>query len=104
MQKKKLKKRIQIENATAFKLEYYTGDSELKVKEFNSYKSMEQFHNRQTDFLYIDCNRYAFVNEEWHRFIKLSSPIVFQQELDFINKIFNEVIEVKNLQNKKCEE
>ena len=42
MQKKKFKKRIQIENATAFKLEYYTGDSELKVKEFNSYKSMER--------------------------------------------------------------
>ena len=65
---------------------------------------MEQFHNRQTDFLYIDCNRYAFVNEEWHRFIKLISPIIFQQELEFINKSFNEIIEVKNLQNKKCEE
>ena len=104
MQKKKLKKRIQIENATAFKLEYYTGDSELKVKEFNSYKSMEQFHNRQTDFLYIDCNRYAFVNGEWHRFIKLISPIIFQQELEFINKSFNEIIEVKNLQNFKNEE
>ena len=48
--------------------------------------------------------KYAFVNEEWHRFIKLSSPIVFQQELDFINKIFNEVIEVKNLQNNINEE
>ena len=47
---------------------------------------------------------YAFVNEEWHRFIKFSSPIVFQQELDFINKIFNEVIEVKNLQNNINEE
>ena len=104
MQKKKLKKRIQIENATAFKLEFFDGGSELKSKEFNSYKSMEQFHNRQTDFLYIDCKRYAFVNGEWHRFIKLTSPIVFQKELDFINKIFNEVIEVKNLQNKKCEE
>lgn len=98
------KKKIRIENATAFKLEYYKGDSELKVKEFNSYKSMEQFHNRQTDFLYIDCNRYAFVNGEWHRFIKLISPIIFQQELEFINKSFNEIIEVKNLQNKKCEE
>jgi hypothetical protein len=31
-------------------------------------------------------------------------PIVFQKELDFINKIFNEVIEVKNLQNNINEE
>lgn len=65
---------------------------------------MELFHNRHTAFLYIDCNRYAFVNGEWHRFIKLASPIVVQKELDFINKIFNESVEVKNLQNKNYEE
>lgn len=52
MQKEKFRKRIQIENATAFKLEFFDGGSELRSKEFNSYKSMEQFHNRQADFLY----------------------------------------------------
>ena len=100
----KYKKKLRIENATSFKLEYYDDSNELKTKTFKSYKLMEQFHNRQTDFLYIDCKRYAFVNGEWHRFIKLTSPIVFQKELDFINKIFNEVIEVKNLQNNINEE
>ena len=100
----KYKKKLRIENATSFKLEYSEDGNELKTKTFKSYKLMEQFHNRQTDFLYIDCKRYAFVNGEWHRFIKLTSPIVFQKELDFINKIFNEVIEVKNLQNNINEE
>ena len=101
---KTFRKKIKIENAEAFKLEYYEGESELKSKEFTSYKAMEQFHNRQTDFMYLDLNRYAFVNNKWQRFIKLQSPFVFQQELDFINKIFNEKVEVENLQNFKSEE
>lgn len=96
---KKFKKRINIDNAEAFKLEYYEGGTELKTKEFASYKAMEQFHGRQTDFMYLDINRYAFVNEEWHRFLKLRSPFVFEAELDFITKTFNEKFEVKNLQN-----
>ena len=101
---KKFKKRINIENATAFKLEYLEGNNELKSKEFKTVKAMEQFHSRQTDFMYIDLHRYAFVDKKWHRFIKLRSPFVFQQELDFINKIFNENIEVENLQNLENEE
>ncbi len=100
---KKFKKRLNIENATSFKLEYLDG-KDLKSKEFNTYKAMEQFHNRQTDFMYLDLHRYAFVNNKWHRFIKLRSPFVFQQEVDFINKIFNENIEVENLQNFSNEE
>ena len=91
MQKKKLKKRIQIENATAFKLEFFDGGSELKSKEFNSYKSMEQFHNRQTDFLYFDHHRYALIDGIWHRFIKLESPFVFQSNLEVINKNFEDI-------------
>jgi len=87
---KKFKKRINIENATNFKLEYYEGGSELKSKEFNSYKAMEQFHNRQADFMYLDFHRYAFVDGNWHRFLKLRSPFVFKEELDFINKTFSE--------------
>lgn len=101
---KKFKKRLNIENATSFKLEYLEGGKDLKIKEFNSYKALEQFHNRQTDFLYLDLHRYAFVNNKWHRFIKLRSPFVFQQEIDFINKIFKENVEVENLQNFKNEE
>lgn len=101
---KKFRKRINIENATAFKLEYYEGGSELKVKEFKTYKAMEQFHGRQTDFLYVDFNRYAFVNEKWHLFIKLRTPFVFHSELDFINKTFKEKNEVKNLQKFRIEE
>ncbi|AYZ12913.1 hypothetical protein EGY05_13685 [Chryseobacterium arthrosphaerae] len=100
---KKFKKRIIFENATAFKLEYLDG-KDLKEKEFTSYKSLEQFHNRQTDFMYLDLHRYAFVDQKWHRFIKLKSPFVFQQEIDFINRIFNENVEVENLQNGKIEE
>ncbi|MEI7488607.1 MAG: hypothetical protein WCJ72_14595 [Chryseobacterium sp.] len=100
---KKLRKRINIENATSFKLEYLDG-KDLKSKEFNTYKAMEQYHNRQTDFLYLDLHRYAFVNNKWHRFIKLRSPFVFQQEIDFITKIFNENVEVENLQNSENEE
>ncbi|WP_027384906.1 hypothetical protein [Epilithonimonas caeni] len=94
----KFKKKIRITNATSFKLEYYEGGSELKTKEFKTYKTLEQFHNRQTDFMYLDCNRYALIDGNWHRFIKLQSPIVFQQEVDFINETFNDVVEAKNLQ------
>ncbi|MCT2410031.1 hypothetical protein NZD88_20945 [Chryseobacterium antibioticum] len=101
----KFKKKINIDNATAFKLEYYEGGSELKCKEFKSYKVMEQFHSRQKEFfIYLDCNRYAKVNDEWHRFIKLPSPIVFQKEVDFINKIFNDVVEDSHLQKFKFED
>lgn len=99
-----LKKRIKIENATAFKLEYFEGEAELKEKEFSSYKSMEQFHSRQSDFLYLDINRWAFVNEKWHKFIKLRSPFVFQKEIDFLNKVFDENFEVKKLQNSNNED
>lgn len=91
---KKFKKRINIENATAFKLEYKDGNGELKEKEFTSYKLMEQFHGRQDSFLYLDLRRQAKVDEKWHRFMKLRSPFVFQEEMDFINKTFNENNEV----------
>lgn len=101
---KKFRKRIRIENATAFKLEYFEGSKDLKSKEFKSLKAMEQFHSRQTDFFYLDLNRYAFVNEKWHLFIKLDTPFVFKTELDRINKIFNEKFEVENLQNFQNEE
>ncbi|MGC4128555.1 MAG: hypothetical protein QM564_03130 [Bergeyella sp.] len=100
----KLKKRIKIENATSFRLEYYEGGNELKSKDFNSYKAMEQFHNRQKDFMYLDCNRYAMIDEEWHRFIKIPSNIVFERDLKFINESFNEVVEAKHLQNFKNED
>ena len=99
---KKFRKKLNIKNAEGFKLEYSDG-SELKSKEFATYKVMEQFHERQTGFLYLDINRYAFINEKWHLFIKLHSPIVFQQDLDFINKTFA-IIEAKNLQLVKNEE
>lgn len=101
---KKFKRRINIENATAFKLEYLAGSKDLKIKEFTSYKALEQFHARQTDFMYLDLHRYAFVHNKWHRFIKLRSPFVFEQEIDFINKIFNENVEVENLQKSENEE
>lgn len=65
---------------------------------------MEQFHNRQNDFMYLDLHRYAYVNGKWHRFLKLRSPFVFQEELDFINKTFSEKIDSKNLQKYRIEE
>ena len=99
----KFKRRINIENATAFKLEYLQG-SDMKTKEFKTYKALEQFHSRQTDFTYLDLHRYAFVNEKWRRFIKLRSPFVFEQEIEFINKIFKENVEVENLQSFESEE
>lgn len=101
---KKFKRKLNIENAELFKLEYYDGGSELKSKEFKTYKAMEQFHSRQNSFLYLDCNRYAYINDQWNLFIKLRSPIVFQSDLDFINKTFSEPVEVKNLQNVDNEE
>ncbi len=101
---KKFRKRIRIENAEAFKLEYFDGSGDLKSKEFNTYKALEQFHNRQTDFMYLALHRYAFVNGKWHRFIKLNSPFVFQAELDSIITNFKENIEVENLQSFKSEE
>ena len=100
---KKFRKKLRIEDADLFKLEYYEGSNELKSKEFKTYKVMEQFHDRQTDFMYLDINRYAFIDGKWHLFMKLRSPIVFQQDVDFINKTF-QVIEVKHLQKSKNEE
>ncbi|WP_312395666.1 hypothetical protein [Chryseobacterium sp.] len=101
---KKFKKRINIDNATAFKLEYLDGKNVLKEKEFTTYKAMDQFHSRQKAYLYLELHRYAFVNERWHRFIKLTSQFVFAQEIEFINKIFNENVEVENPQILKNEE
>lgn len=86
----KFKKRINIDNATAFKLEYNDATGKLKEKEFTSYKLMEQFHSRQEAFLYLDLRRFAKVEDKWYRFLKLRSPFVFQDELDFINKSFTE--------------
>jgi hypothetical protein len=100
----KFKRRITIESATAFKLEYLEGGKDLKSKEFTSLKALDQFHSRQRDFLYLDLHRYAMVDGKWHRFIKLRSPFVFEKEIGFINKIFNENIEVGNLQGFKNEE
>lgn len=99
---KKFKRKLNIEKAQMFKLEYYDG-SALKSKEFKTYKAMEQFHSRQTDFMYLDCNRYAFIYDEWHLFIKLQSPFIFQQSLNFINETFK-IIESKNLQKSENEE
>lgn len=100
----KLKKILNIEAATSFKLEYYEGGSELKSKIFNTYKSMEQFHTRQTDFMYLDCNRYAMIKGKWERFIKIPSTIVFEENLEFIIKSFNDVVEEKDLQKFKNED
>ena len=100
----KLKKILNIEAATSFKLEYYEGGSELKSKIFNTYKSMEQFHTRQTDFMYLDCNRYAMIKGKWERFIKIPSTIVFEENLEFIIKSFNDVFEEKDLQKFKNED
>lgn len=100
----KLKKILNIEAATSFKLEYYEGGSELKSKIFNTYKSMEQFHTRQTDFMYLDCNRYAMIKGKWERFIKIPSTIVFEENLEFIVKSFNDVVEEKDLQKFKNED
>ena len=101
---KTFRKRIRIENAEAFKLDYFDGGGVLKSKEFTTYKAMEQFHTRQTDFMYLDLHRYAFVNNKWHRFMKLNSPFVFASELASINKFFNEKIEADNLQSFKSED
>lgn len=98
-----LRKRLNINHATSFKLDYYEGGSDLKFKIFKSYKAMEQFHVRQTEFMYLDINRYALIDDKWHLFMKLRSPIVFQQDVDFINKTF-QVIEVKHLQKIENEE
>ena len=97
----KLKKILNIDAATSFKLEYYEGGSELKSKIFNTYKSMEQFHTRQTDFMYLDCNRYAMIKGKWERFIKIPSTIIFEENLEFIVKSFNDVVEEKDLQKFK---
>lgn len=87
----KYKKKLRIENATSFKLEYTDGGSELKSKTFKSYKLMEQFHHRQDDFQYLDYHRYALINNVWHRFIKLDSPFVFKSNLEVINKNFEDL-------------
>ncbi|MCT3704368.1 hypothetical protein HZQ89_18385 [Elizabethkingia anophelis] len=100
----KLKKILNIDAATSFKLEYYEGGSELKAKIFNTYKSMEQFHTRQTDFMYLDCNRYAMIKGKWERFIKIPSTIIFEENLEFIVKSFNDVVEEKDLQKFKNED
>ncbi len=101
---KKFAKKLNIKNANSFKLEYYEVGSELITKIFKTYKAMEQYHNRQKYFMYLDCNRYAMINEKYHRFIKLPSNIVFEQNVEFIVQNFTEIIEAKNLQKFQIEE
>lgn len=86
----KFKKKLRIDNATAFKLKYLDGNANLKSKEFNSYKAMEQFHNRQKSFHYLDLHRYAMIGGKWHKFIKLDSLFVFKSNLTVINKNFED--------------
>lgn len=86
----KFKRKLKIENATAFKLEYTENGKELRSKEFNSYKAMEQFHSRQKNFHYLDYHRYAMIDGEWHRFIKLDTPFIFGANLEVINKNFED--------------
>lgn len=96
----KLKKRLRIENATSFKLEYTDDGEVMKSKVFKTYKAMEQFHSRQKHFTYMDYNRYALIDEKWHRFIKLPSPFIFESNLKIINKNFEDF----NLQKQNNEE
>lgn len=93
----KLKKKLKIEDATSFKLEYSDDGETMKSKTFNSYKAMKQFHNRQNGFRYMDYHRYALIDNEWHRFIKLASPFIFESNLKTINKDFEDF----NLQKQK---
>lgn len=86
----KFKKKLKIDNATSFRLEYTDGEKKLKSKVFSNYKLMEQFHNRQKNFEYFDLHRYAFIDNEWHRFVKLDSPIIFQRNLETIAKNFED--------------
>lgn len=86
----KFKKKLRIENAASFKLEYTDDGIELKSKTFKSYKLMEQFHNRQDDFQYLDYHRYAMIDGIWYRFIKLSSPFIFESNLEVIRKNFED--------------
>lgn len=85
-----LKKKLRIENATAFRLEYSEDGETLKSKEFKTLKAMEQFHNRQGSLQYMDWHRYAQIGGEWHRYIKLDSPFVFQSNLETLNKNFED--------------
>ncbi|AQY22998.1 hypothetical protein [Riemerella anatipestifer] len=86
----KFKKKLRIENATAFKLEYFDDGADLKSKEFKSYKAMEQFHSRQKNFHYLDLHRYAMIDGKWYKFIKLESPFIFASNLKTINKNFED--------------
>lgn len=83
-----LKKKLKIEDATAFRLEYSEDGELLKTKEFKSLKAMEQFHSRQVGLQYMDWHRYAQIGGQWHRYIKLDSPFVFQSNLETLNKNF----------------
>lgn len=87
----KLKKKLRIENATSFKLEYTENGTEMKSKIFNSLKALEQFHNRQKGFQYLDYHRYAMIEGVWHRFLKLDSPFVFKSNLETLNKNFEDI-------------
>ncbi|KMU60571.1 hypothetical protein EZBTHKR_2754 [Elizabethkingia anophelis] len=54
--------------------------------------------------MYLDCNRYAMIRGNWERFIKIPSTIVFEENLEFIIKRFNDVVEEKDLQKFKNED
>lgn len=90
---KKFKKRIRIEDAESFKLQYYNKKQKLTEREFSSYEMMEQFDKRQKDYLYLPLQKYISIEGVWHKFIKLTSLFVFEKELNHINNIFNEKFE-----------
>ena len=87
----KFKKKLRIENATSFKLEYSDDGSELTTSPFTVFLLMEQFHNRLTEFLQLENNQNALIDGVWHRFIKLDSPFVFESNLQTINNNFEDM-------------
>ncbi|KMU62270.1 hypothetical protein [Elizabethkingia anophelis] len=44
------------------------------------------------------------IKGKWERFIKIPSTIVFEENLEFIVKSFNDVVEEKDLQKFKNED
>ena len=64
-----------------FKLEYYEGGAELKLRFLILINQWNSFIPSTNRFYVLDCNRYAMI-KNWERFIKIPSTNSFEENLN----------------------
>lgn len=82
---KTFKKRINIKDATQYKLLYNDAFEEsIKERIFDKLKSMEQWISRNDTLSVSVLNKYAFIGNRWYPFIAIGNKYLTANELKMI--------------------